>query len=283
MRVFRVGAQLELDQCTNCDLTWFDLAEHEKLPNRPPEDLEREANDTPIGFEVEDGLRFRAGMSPYENITGDSRAFPAVTIGLILAFTLATHLAHSGNGGYFIFDGQHPLRGFGIPLVLSLFAHADKWHLVGNIFFFFIPATLLENTLGEKVLWQLFLLAGIGGSLLQAVIEPSSISLGASGGIAGIYTALCLTQPQAVYVQQYHEIWPRALPRLGLSFFTITARVPLWLFFVSWLLQQALGGIVQIGGGGGKIGYLAHIGGILFGAAYVFCSDLRPMSPQRRQ
>jgi membrane associated rhomboid family serine protease len=284
MRVFKVGIQLELDQCTNCDLTWFDLAEHDKLPNRPAEDLEKEANASVIEVDVQEGLLFRAGMSPYENVIGDTKAFPVGTLLMILAFTLASFLMKVHGWEYFVFDARHPLRGLGLPLFLSIFAHAGASHLVGNILFFFLPANVVESTLGDKVLWQVFLLAGLGGALFQAVLSPNSVSLGASGGIAGIYTVLCLTQPQAIYVTQFRQFGPRAMPRLGLMFFTFTARVPFVFIFLSWFLLQLLGVIQQIAvPGRGRVGYLAHLGGILVGAAYVFVSDLRVISPQGRK
>jgi membrane associated rhomboid family serine protease len=283
MKAFRMGAQLVLDQCTDCDVTWFDLAEHDQLPNRPADDLEKEANPSLFELDVQEGLQFRAGRSPYENLIGERQAFPIGTVLLILAFTIATFFARSSGSGLFLFDARHTLRGLGLPLLLSIFAHAGTSHLVGNIFFFFLPATVVESTLGEKVLWQVFLFAGIGGAVFQALLEPSSVSLGASGGIAGIYTVLCLTQPQAAYVTQFRQMGARAMPRLSPMFFTFTAKVPFWRIFASWFLLQLVGVIGQVAQPGrGGVSFLAHLGGILVGAAYVFVSDLKVIGPHRK-
>lgn len=83
-------------------------------------------------------------------------------------------------------------------LVTSLFLHIGIMHLMFNMFALYYFGQVAERMFGSRNFLLLFLLSGIGGSLLNnywalhAVMagEPPIISAGASGGIMGIGMAL---------------------------------------------------------------------------------------------
>lgn len=270
MQAFQFGGALELDRCESCGLAWFDKGEQDLLPQREAGEFEAGEEEPQVEMQYGEGLSFMAGRSPIENVQGDSGSFPLFTVLLIVAFSLVSKLAWHHQFRGFIFDSEHPFAGAGIPALLSLFAHADINHLIGNIMFFFVPASLIESTFGEKVLLQLFFVAGFAGLVLQSMLAPHSLMLGASGGIAGIYTALCLTQPNAVQVSKDQ--------RFGFhGFYTWTYRIPMWLMFVFWIGDQLSDYAYHPHDG---IGYGSHFGGIIAGFAFVAVSDLKFLGPQ---
>jgi membrane associated rhomboid family serine protease len=278
MNALRLGADLELDVCRDCGLVWLDRGEQERLPQRSSAEIEDDERgmDQFLGVSVaaEEGMRFRPGMSPYENVKGERpSSLPFVTILLICAFALVTKLALANDLEGYVFHSAQPLQGWGIPALLSLFAHANMDHLIGNSLFFFLPAAVLEATLGELVLLQVFFLAGFAGTAVQSFAQPGSSMLGASGAISGVFTVLCLTQPRAVQVSQNLLLvnWS--------SFVTVTSRIPMPLVYAGWLAQQFYGGFMQRIGEGDGIGYGAHLGGALAGLLYVFFSDLQVLGP----
>jgi membrane associated rhomboid family serine protease len=276
MKLMKFGENLELDHCGTCGLMWFDRGEHEALPQREERELAREAagNGGP-DLTVETGLKFRAGMNPYEHADDENSGFPIFTALLVLAFVIVTHLAKAHHFRGYVFDAARPFTQAGIPAVLSIFAHADKWHLMGNAVFFFLPAAMIESAFGEKVLLQVFFFAAFAALLVEAVFQGQGLSLGASAGISGVYAVLCLTRPHAVHVTQDHGFfqWPA-------SFYTITYRTPMWMVFLGWIGSQLFGLWGQQLGDKSDVSYLSHLVGAGAGLIYVLGSDLKALSPR---
>jgi membrane associated rhomboid family serine protease len=81
-------------------------------------------------------------------------------------------------------------------MISSLLIHANILHLGGNILFFVIFAIRLEELKGGTITFSIFLVAGIVGNLLTLLIfgnNPLVWSLGASGGINGLFAANLVT------------------------------------------------------------------------------------------
>lgn len=275
MKLMRFGEALEIDQCESCGLTWFDQGEHEAMPQRNAAEIERDAA-SKLDIEVEPSLQFREGLSPYENVKGDQSKFPVITLLLVLACTVVTYLARGRGYHGFVYHAGRPFAGLGIPALLSNFAHISPAHLIGNMIFFFLPGSLVESTLGEKVLLKVFFYSACASLVAEAVLAPGSRSLGASAAISGIFTVLCLTQPKAVHITQDRGFLFRAR-----SFYTITYTVPVWMMYGLWLLTQIMGHWEILPGGRAGVSYLSHLAGAVTGAAFVFCSDLKVLTPGR--
>ena len=80
--------------------------------------------------------------------------------------------------------------------ITSLFIHGNIIHLAGNLLFFVIFSIRLEELKGWPIALTIFLVAGIAGNLLTLVIffgSPNFWTLGASGGINGLFAAVLVT------------------------------------------------------------------------------------------
>ena len=74
-----------------------------------------------------------------------------------------------------------------LNLITHQFLHGGVMHLLGNIVFLILTGFAVEAALGSLRFLGFYLLSGIGGGLLYALLETSSITLvGASGSISGV-------------------------------------------------------------------------------------------------
>ena len=81
-------------------------------------------------------------------------------------------------------------------LFTSMFLHFGFSHLMNNMLVLFLLGSVLERELGSMKYLLLYLLSGIGGNVLSAVVEifrgEFYVSAGASGAIFGVIGALLL-------------------------------------------------------------------------------------------
>jgi rhomboid family protein len=147
-------------------------------------------------------------------------------------------------------------------LITSMFLHANLLHVAGNMLFLWIFGNNVEDRLGEIKFLIVYFTAGLAGSLLQAIITPTSTvpMLGASGAISGLLAAYVLYFPRA-----------RVLTFI-VPFFFFT--LPAYLFIGYWIAFQALNAFLNIGVAGGGVAFFAHVGG--FGAGLILAILLRP-------
>jgi rhomboid protease GluP len=86
--------------------------------------------------------------------------------------------------------GPKTLGGQYWRLVTSMFLHFGIIHILGNMWCLWSLGQLAERLLGSITLLGLYLLTGIGASLLSLSWDPMRVSAGASGAIFGIAGAL---------------------------------------------------------------------------------------------
>jgi len=86
--------------------------------------------------------------------------------------------------------GPYTLGGQYWRLVTSMFLHFGIIHLLGNMWCLWSLGQLTEKLLGSISVLGLYLLTGIGASLLSLSWDPMRVSAGASGAIFGIAGAL---------------------------------------------------------------------------------------------
>jgi len=147
-------------------------------------------------------------------------------------------------------------------LITSMFLHASLLHVGGNMLFLWIFGNNVEDQLGEIKYLALYFASGIGGSLLQVFVDPTSTipTLGASGAISGVLAAYVLYFPSA-----------RVLTYIA-PIFIVTLRA---FFFIGyWILLQAFQAFLNIGITGGGVAFYAHLGGFVTGLILAFL--LRP-------
>lgn len=141
-------------------------------------------------------------------------------------------------------------------LLRAQFLHGFPLHIIGNLLVFIPLAVYVEQRLGAVLFLLLYLFGGTMGMLTQIYLSPlkDQVVLGASANIAGVM-GLFLAFYYRFQVRVF--IWNFAAK----SFFA-----PVWIVFpVLYVLQDLIGGIENLNGGGG-VAHLAHLGGFVSGA-----------------
>lgn len=141
-------------------------------------------------------------------------------------------------------------------LITSLFMHANFEHLLMNMLGLFFLGPEVERTLGSKKFLILYMVAGLGGSLLSMGIDAVQFyrygqvlnvaSLGASGCVYGVVIAFITMFPDRKLM-----IFPIPIPIRAMY---------LGLAAVGYALFAGITDTVP-----GGIGHFAHLGGALVG------------------
>lgn len=188
---------------------------------------------------------------------------PFVTFGLIAAnVAVFVYMLTLGESGLDTFINQYALVPADIvagqnliTLLTAMFLHGGIAHILGNMLFLNIFGDNLEDRLGHVRYLGFYLLAGLAGSLLQIVVDPSSTipNLGASGAIAGVMGGYLVLFPR----ERIDVLWTFG--------FIGTSTVPASAMLLYWILFQFFASLGALGLAGGGVAYFAHIGGFAFG------------------
>lgn len=154
-----------------------------------------------------------------------------------------------------------------ISLISSMFMHGDYDHLVGNMLFLWVYGSVVEQYIGHKKLFWLYIVTGILAKLTFVAVElhmgDVPHSLGASGaisGIIGIYAVRC-----------YFKTMVMPIPVLGIfSIFlplNFKLRVNALFLVSSFFIYQFVSGLEYLDGDYLGIAFWSHIGGMFFGFA----------------
>jgi membrane associated rhomboid family serine protease len=169
---------------------------------------------------------------------------------LLIANVLVHVLVPAGSAAYFAgaFVGT---RVFTEPwtLLTYQFLHAPGFgHIFFNMLALYFFGPRLEERMGTRGFLTLYLGAGVFGAVLSAIFAPDTYMVGASAAVYGVVAAFAV-------------VWP--FERVYLWF---VLPVPIWalaIFMVAFSLQSSVFG-AQDG-----IAHFAHLGGLVFGAAYL--------------
>jgi membrane associated rhomboid family serine protease len=134
----------------------------------------------------------------------------------------------------------------------SMFLHADFGHLFGNMLFLFIVGFTVERILGHARFLAFYLLGGLSADALWVTVYEDLSALGASGAISAV---------MAMYAVLFGLRKIRFFYWIVLYFDYV--RAPALILLPLWLLNELFG----LYRGSEHIGYVAHIGGLLGGAA----------------
>jgi len=142
-------------------------------------------------------------------------------------------------------------------IITSLFFHISFWHIFVNMLMLIVAGRIFGNYLSDKKLLIVYLVGGIVGNLFYQLayqtlpvfqsVVMESYAMGASGSIMAIFAAITLHKPQ-------HELYLIFLGKVKLKW--------IMLFFI-------LIDIISIPKGNAG-GHIAHLGGAIFGALYIF-------------
>lgn len=143
--------------------------------------------------------------------------------------------------------------------VTAAFLHGSTGHLLGNMLFLFLFGFSVELALGRGTYLSFYILGAVGASVLAdwAYAGKGSYGLGASGAVSAL---------MGMYAVMYRLRRIRFFYQLFFYFNYVTA--PALLLLPAWIANELL----QHAVGGQGIAYMAHLGGLLTGAALMACA-----------
>lgn len=144
------------------------------------------------------------------------------------------------------FFSEFPNLLYTIFTYMFLHSTSTLFHILFNMFALWMFGTEIEYTWGSKPFARFYLLSGLAGGILTLMVYPSQIApvIGASGAIYGILVAYWLMFPNRnLYI-----------------YFLFPVKV-----------KWAIPGFMLIGFlfSGGNVAHMAHLGGAIFGLAYL--------------
>jgi membrane associated rhomboid family serine protease len=155
---------------------------------------------TPVGMRCPECMRQRTKVVRNPTGTpGQFSAFPATTI--LIAINVVAYLIEVGAGsgginnpgGRIVVDfglyGPFVHEGEWYRLVTAGFLHASLWHIGFNMLLLFLLGRLLEPALGTTRFLFLYFASLLAGSFGALLLDPNSLSIGASGAIFGLFGA----------------------------------------------------------------------------------------------
>src|SRR4051794_5727161 len=139
------------------------------------------------------------------------------------------------------------------PLTLetSIFLHGSLVHLLGNMLFLWVFGDNVEDAMGHRRFLLFFLLCGGFAGFAHAWSDPGSTRplIGASGAVAGVVAAYLILYPR-------QKLWGLVAG--------ISVRIPAAWAIGLWIAVQLFSAFL---GGDAEVGWFAHLGGLIAGAA----------------
>lgn len=134
-------------------------------------------------------------------------------------------------------------------IVTYMFVHGGITHLLFNMLGLYFFGSRVEERLGSRRFFILYLVSGITGALLSVVFSPNAAIIGASAGVFGVMLAFAMFWPRDQIL-----IWG-IIPVEARVLVMITTAMALWFGF---------------SGGGGGVAHFAHLGGYAGAYAYLW-------------
>jgi len=201
-------------------------------------------------------------MFPIEDETRRPSRFPIVTVSIIVLNALLFVLELVGGDDFVnqwslipadVVAGHHL-----ITILTSMFMHASWSHIIGNMIFLWAFGPQIEDAMNPWRYAIFYLLGGIAAMLAQVAINPGSTipNLGASGAIAAVMGAFLVTYPRDKIRTVVFFGW-----FIRVTFIPAAVLIGIW-----FVIQLFDFGIVAADVQSGGVAYVAHVGGIIFGA-----------------
>jgi membrane associated rhomboid family serine protease len=156
---------------------------------------------TPVGMRCPECARQRTTVRNPVGVAGGGDA-PATYV--IIALCVAAFVAELAGGGTSALEGRgEVIREGGLfgpavaddepyRIVTSAFLHAGVLHLGLNMFALYILGTLLEPAIGTARFAAIYAVSVLGGSFGALLLDPTEVTVGASGGVFGLMAATFL-------------------------------------------------------------------------------------------
>jgi membrane associated rhomboid family serine protease len=183
---------------------------------------------------------------------------------------------------------HHPVRRWGLApadfglhqLLSHMFVHIGWFHLLGNLFIFYVAAGPIEDVWGRPLFAAFFLSAGIFASLFFVAAYPHSTLplVGASGAVSGVVGAF-LIRFWKVKIRFFYFLF-------FFRIYTGTFEAAAWIMLPLWLGNELYWAYVSnyisqiMPGESAGVAYLAHVGGFMFGA--LFAVGVKALNLEKR-
>ena len=135
-------------------------------------------------------------------------------------------------------------------LVTHMFAHANFFHILFNMYGLWMFGTVLERTWGPKRFLIFYLVCGLAAGIAQTLLVHDAASIGASGAVMGLLAAFGFLFPNTQFF-----IIPFPFPIKAKYLVAIIAAIDL------------LSGVHP--GKADNIAHFAHLGGLVMGLILV--------------
>jgi len=189
--------------------------------------------------------------------------FPLVTVLILAANGISFALELAGGEAYVtdwsvvpaqIMSGHH-----WITLITAMYLHGSWLHIIGNMLFLWAFGPAVEDAMSRMAYFLFYTVGGLVGMLSQILVSPESTvpCLGASGAIAAVMGAFLVTYPR-----------DRIKCLLIIGWFVRTTLIPAAVLIGVWFLIQLVNAGEVISNQEGGVAYAAHVGGVIFGAAF---------------
>ncbi|HEX7828556.1 MAG TPA: rhomboid family intramembrane serine protease [Thermoanaerobaculia bacterium] len=153
-----------------------------------------------------------------------------------------------------------PARGGVLTMFTSMFLHADFFHLLGNLLFFYLSGPFIEDVFGRPLFAFLYFAGGLVALFAYLSQHPDDITrlMGASGAIAAVMGAYLVRFATSKIEFIFMPFWWR--PSWSFRFW-----MPAFIVLPLWFLQQLWEMRLEVSGDGGGVAFSAHVGGFVFG------------------
>ena len=134
--------------------------------------------------------------------------------------------------------------------VTHMFLHGGWLHLLMNVLMLAAFGAGLEKAIGAKRTAAIFFLSGVIGALAHFAVQINSPHplIGASGGVSGLFGALCYWMTQNNMLQNQGRGLKALLPLI-----------------IIWVVTSIFFGMFGMPGAGGMIAWVTHVAGFLAG------------------
>jgi len=202
-------------------------------------------------------------LIPLSDASRRLRHFPYVTM-LIIILNAVVFICELIGGDAFVLKwavipAEIATHQHWITLLTSMFMHASWSHILGNMVFLWAFGPEIEEAMGPVRYSAFYLLGGLVASAAEVAFSPQSTvpNLGASGAIAAVMGAFLVTYPRD-RIRSIVVIFVLARVRY----------IPAALLIGVWFLIQLVnvGTVAKVQQASGGVAYMAHIGGMLYGA-----------------
>ncbi len=156
--------------------------------------------------------------------------------------------------GWFALSPEMVLKQFAIwQLVTYMFLHGGIGHILFNMLTLWMFGMDLERDWGTKIFLKYYFLCGVGAGICDVLVNAltghfNTQTIGSSGAIYGLLLAFGVLYPDRIVLMSF--------------LFPIKAK-----YFV--MIMGAIAFLNSFGSAGSGVSNVAHLGGMLFGYAYL--------------